>query len=68
MFAERVQQHSLDPRERIAYAYETALGRGPTDAEEVASQRFLDQQAAPAVAWHDLCHALFNQNEFVYVD
>ncbi len=68
VFAERVQQHSNDSRERIGYAYESALGRAPTNDEVAASQRFLDQNPDPAAAWHDLCHALFNLNEFVYID
>ena len=68
VFAERVAKHSDDPRERISYAYESALSRRPTEDEVTASQRFLDRHTDPTAAWHDLCHALFNLNEFVYLD
>ena len=68
VFAERVAKHSDDPRERITDAYESALSRGPTNDELAASQRFLDRHTDPTAAWHDLCHALFNLNEFVYID
>ena len=68
VFAERVQLHSIDSRQRITYAYESALGRVPTHDEVAASQRFLHQNMDSAAAWYDLCHALFNLNEFVYID
>ncbi len=54
-FAERVSQDK-DP---VGRAFELALGRAPTDNE---------RQWAKSLSLKELCHALFNVNEFVYVD
>jgi hypothetical protein len=69
-----------DPREQIALAYRRTLGRAPMEDELTSSLEFLDRQthrlrepeepakqpAAEALA--HLCLALFNLNEFIYLD
>ena len=55
------------PEDRIARAYELALGRPPRDAERVAALAFLDRGNGPELL-ADLCHVLFTLNEFLYVD
>ncbi len=63
-FAERLKKEAgADVRKQIGRAYELAYGRHATD-EEVARVR-------PVVEQHGLaafCRAVFNSNEFVYVD
>ena len=54
-FAERVSQDK-DP---VGRAFELALARQPTDQERAWSK---------SLSLKELCHALFNVNEFVYVD
>ncbi|MBX7169148.1 MAG: PSD1 and planctomycete cytochrome C domain-containing protein [Pirellulales bacterium] len=62
---------------RIELAYRQALSRLPDDDERAAAEVFLREQAeayrqlnaqsdAPGDAWHDLCHVIFNLQEFLY--
>jgi hypothetical protein len=72
-FAERVSREAgTDPGAAVERAYLIALSRKPTSEERTAAVRFLAEQAnragGPAEALADFCHALFNLNEFVYVD
>ncbi len=64
-----------DDRAIIRAAYEQAYCRQPTDAEVDVCAKFICDQAkaiggatAHAAAIADFCHALFNSNEFLYVD
>ncbi len=50
-------------KERIAHAYRQVLGRRPTDTEMALSREFLGHSPLS-----ELCRALFNLNEFVYLD
>jgi hypothetical protein len=72
--------HGEDPEKMAAAAYRVAWGR-PASGEEVRlALAFLGRQAglyraegagdekARSQALFDFCHALFNTNEFVYVD
>ena len=63
-FAQRIaKQAGDDPAMQVDLAYRLALGRGPDDTER--------QPAIDAVRSHGLAilaRALFNSNEFVYVD
>jgi hypothetical protein len=63
-FAERLRKEAgADVDKQIARAYELAYSRPPTQAE-IARVR-------PVIERHGLavfCRALFNSNEFVYVD
>jgi hypothetical protein len=72
-FAERVAREAgPDPASRVERAYRIALSRRPTSEERTAATRFLGEPAkragGPTEALADFCHALFNLNEFVYVD
>ncbi len=73
-FAARVM--SIEPEsasDQARIAFELAIARTP-DAEELASlEKFLSDQAAlrggdQKAALSDLCHALFNLNEFIYIN
>jgi hypothetical protein len=63
LFAKRLAREAPDTDARIQLAFRLALARDP-DAEELAAARQL-------IAGHGLpafCRALFNANEFLYVD
>jgi hypothetical protein len=63
-FAERLKKDAGDDASKqIQRAYELALGRSPTDAE-IAQFRPLVERNGLAT----FCRAIFNSNEFVYVD
>jgi hypothetical protein len=62
-FATRVMAEAKGDDAIIDRAYRLALGRLPDDEERSAMRRFL---AEGNVA--DLCHAIVNLNEFVFVD
>ena len=65
---------SADAKTQIALLYQRALGRPPTDCETAAAFSFLQSPPAsnnlaePPAALIELCLAVFNVNEFVYVD
>jgi Protein of unknown function (DUF1553)/Protein of unknown function (DUF1549) len=61
--AERVEQQATSEGERVTLAYRLALGRSPAPEELRLAHEFLAQ--AP---FRELCRALFNLNEFVYLD
>jgi hypothetical protein len=66
-FAARVTKEAGE--DTVGKAFELALGRPPDTEEREAARTFLARHAgtrAEAVA--DLCHALLNLNEFLYVD
>jgi Protein of unknown function (DUF1553)/Protein of unknown function (DUF1549) len=72
-FAERVTREAgSDADAAIDRAYRIALSRLPTPPERTAARQFVEAQSAKAggaaEALADFCHALFNLNEFVYVD
>lgn len=78
-FAERVKREAGDAvRAQIERAFEIAFGRKPSAKERVWAEEFLRKQtegysrrkeADPArAALRDFCHALFNANEFLYLD
>jgi hypothetical protein len=63
-YAERVKREAGDDAARqVERAFELALGRRPDDAEAAACRRLLAQRNLA-----ELCRALMNLNEFVYVD
>ncbi len=76
-FAERVlREAGSEPGAVIERAYRLALGRSPDAAERDTMTAFLERQAkvnsaaseAFGAAVTDLCHALLNVNEFLYID
>lgn len=54
-----------DAADRIVSAYRLLLGRLPTDTELDSAVAFV---ASDPAGWRDLCLALLNVSEFVYVD
>jgi hypothetical protein len=69
-FAARVTKEAgTDPAKVVDRAFRIAFGRPPTTEERAASLAFLKQHpGTPTEALTDLCHALVNLNEFLYVD
>ncbi len=61
--AERVSKEAATDDERIVRAYRLALGRAPSAKEMELSRRFVKESTLA-----ELCRALFNVNEFVYLD
>jgi hypothetical protein len=73
-WAQRLQMVSPDPLTRVRTAVREAWGREASAAEEQRLLRFLDDQArAHGVpsdderVWTDLCHALFNTKDFLFI-
>jgi hypothetical protein len=63
-FAERVKRDAgSKPSEQVRHAFELALERRPDAAESAACERLLAERNLT-----ELCRALLNLNEFVYVD
>jgi hypothetical protein len=63
-FANRVQQLAgNDPRQQVRFAFELALQRQPDEVESTACATLLSEQSLV-----ELCRALVNLNEFVYLD
>ena len=57
------------PEAKITRLFQLALSRKPTTEEETALKDFLQRhKGTPTEALVDLCHAVFNLNEFLYVD
>lgn len=52
-----------DPKGQVAEVYRRAYGRTPTEAEAMRAGEFVAAHGLPA-----LCRAVFNSNEFLYVD
>jgi hypothetical protein len=64
-----LREYSTKPEDAVAYAWEIAFSRPATAAEVARARRFLRQSSGlPEVALAELCLALFNANEFVYLD
>ncbi|MCL6502170.1 MAG: PSD1 and planctomycete cytochrome C domain-containing protein [Pirellulales bacterium] len=78
--AERVEACAAEPAGQIAAAFRFILCRLPNADEQGWCARFLEEQAAlyqasgaaPQAARHEalvqLCHALFNSSEFLYIE
>ncbi len=76
VWAERVlrEQPKADAASRVRSLFESAYGRLPTESETSACVESLGEFRAlhpggdqEVEAWTDLCHALLNANEFIYV-
>jgi mono/diheme cytochrome c family protein len=70
-FAARIAAARSDDRDRVQWAYRTALGRAATPAETdraVAFVKEVSEAAKPEAAWESFARTLFRLNEFVYVE
>jgi hypothetical protein len=64
IFAGRVRREAgEEPAAQVRRAFAVAFGRAPSDAERDAAEALVRRHGLEA-----LCRALFNANEFVYVD
>jgi hypothetical protein len=63
--ARTVAHENSDPRAQVVAAYARSLGRTPTPSETAEAEELVKSHDAGLT---DLCLALFNLNEFVYVD
>jgi hypothetical protein len=62
-FADRLKSEAgTDPAKQAQRAFRLAFGRGPSDSELAAAVALIGAHGTPA-----LCRALYNANEFVYV-
>lgn len=71
--ANRVTREASTTEKRIGRAFQLTLGRLPTDEERAWSNTFLQEEAVAATevdrgSLTRFCLALFNANEFLYVD
>jgi hypothetical protein len=76
VWAERLlrEQPKADAAARVRWLFESAYGRLPNDGEISACVESLGEfralqsgEAQEVDAWTDLCHALLNANDFIYV-
>jgi hypothetical protein len=79
-FARRLMAASGDARERVRFAYQLAVARNPTPAEEDAGVQYvreygnrlrdlgLSPERLDADAWASYARVLLCSNEFVYLD
>jgi hypothetical protein len=63
-----VREGQADIPRIVDTAYRTAWGRSPDETETEIARRFLEQSANLQESITDFCHALFNTNEFIYID
>jgi hypothetical protein len=61
--AQRLTVEAADAEGRVTLAFRLVLGRPPSATEREACRRFLEESPLD-----ELCRALFNLNEFVYLD
>ena len=71
--ANRVTREAHRADQQVELAFQLTLGRSPTSDEQAWLQSFLRAEARvqpsdPHAALHRLCLALFNANEFLFVD
>jgi hypothetical protein len=63
-FAKRVEREAgKEPAKQVKCAFELALQREPDKMESDACEQLLKKRSLP-----ELCRALVNLNEFVYID
>ena len=59
---------SLSDEEKITQLFLRAYGRNPAPGELAQIETFLGSQPESEEAWSDLCHALLNKKEFIYLN
>lgn len=63
-FAEHLAtEHKNDVAQQISTGYRLAYGRSPTENEMTQGRRFIEKRGL-----FQFCRAIFNTNEFLYVD
>ena len=76
-FAGRLEREAgADAAKRLRLAFRLALGRGPSDREWIAAERFLETQRTlykqekdgDRRVWTDFCQMLLASNAFLYVE
>ncbi|MEZ6110837.1 MAG: DUF1549 and DUF1553 domain-containing protein [Pirellulaceae bacterium] len=67
-FADRLREETADRDHQVCLAFQIAFGRNPDPTELAAAHDLLATSNDAHQALVDLCLALFNANEFVYVD
>jgi hypothetical protein len=63
IFAKRLQHANADEAEQVRLGFRLAFGREAKDMEQAAAQNLIREHGLPA-----FCRALFNANEFLYVN
>ena len=66
--SERVAKLEAPPEDRIEQLYQWAFCRRPMPEEIASCQSLIASAPTESDGWIDLCHAMFNVNEFIYVD
>ena len=71
--ADRLRREAASAQDRIALAFQLILGRKPRDTERAIALDFIKTNDRPARDdvdgdYSELCRALFNLNDFVYVE
>jgi hypothetical protein len=66
--AQRASREAGSPRQKVAACFQMALGRLPSTTEQTAALELAGGPANPVDGLGDLCLALFNLNEFLFVD
>ena len=68
-WAEKIgADESIDNTRKIERAFLSAFARKPTSSESAQIRAFLSEESDQNRAWIDLCHALFNKKEFIYLN
>jgi hypothetical protein len=67
-FAKRMMGAGADAESRIDYAYRVLFARSPSSSERERVLKLQQSLGADERGWSDLCLALMNLNEAVYVD
>ncbi len=70
--ADRVISSSVASKDRIEFAYRSALGRKPSEAERASIEKFLQQfdssdEAQMKEAWTEVCHTLISCLDFRFI-
>jgi hypothetical protein len=66
--AKHVINEARTPPQQLTLCYKLLLGRTPDANELTAATKFISEQDTQEKGLSDLCLALFNLNEFLYLD
>jgi len=73
-WGERAVMQANDTQARVAWMYQSAFTREPTESEAAAAVKFIDSECqnrncteADQSVWADLAHALINTKEFIFL-